>query len=244
MTESHIDQMLRMGSLAARIVVSDNGSPIRPIINGRHRKPTGRYTSLKAGGAMPWEDKREREFFWISEADTAVVSYLAQPHRLEIEVGEARPLIYFPDIRRDLADGSVEIREIKKHYDPSDDPDYHRKLDLAKSIYERLGWSFRIIEGAELAQGRVLTNAKRIQRDRDVVVDTRHRTIAENVVAGSGGRARMGDVREALSPSLAGEALLFALIVRRVVSVDLHSRLDDDAGVTLVRDQRLADRAA
>jgi hypothetical protein len=49
----------------------------------------------------------------ISEADCQFVRYLAQPHRLEIRVEHSdTPLLYFPDLRRDLEDGTVEILEV------------------------------------------------------------------------------------------------------------------------------------
>ncbi|AIB12432.1 hypothetical protein ABAZ39_10575 [Azospirillum argentinense] len=155
---------------AARIVADARGGPIRRIINGRHRKPTGRYLSAKARRTLPWEDKRERAFFWHCEADANVVAYLSQPHRLEIHVGRPRPLIYFPDLRRDLANGRVEIYEIKKAYNPDDDADYDLKLRLAADVYEGLGWSFRIIEAPEIERRPTLDTAWSVQRYRHVAL--------------------------------------------------------------------------
>jgi hypothetical protein len=129
----------------AKIHEDPRGGPVRIIINGRHRKPTGRYTSAKARRAMPWEDRAERMFFWLCEADTAVVSFLAQPHCLEMKVaGGGRSLLYYPDVRRDMADGRVEIREIKSRDAGTRrrDPDYAHKLELAHEVYARLGWDF------------------------------------------------------------------------------------------------------
>lgn len=85
----------------ARIVTSEDGGPIRRIINGRSRRPTGTFTSIKAGGrAMPHESvEGERKAMWIAEAATCVVKMLAQPHRLEMAVsGRSRPLRFFPDL--------------------------------------------------------------------------------------------------------------------------------------------------
>jgi hypothetical protein len=39
---------LPAGPVSTRIVRSSDGGPIRLIITGRHKKPTGRYPSLKA----------------------------------------------------------------------------------------------------------------------------------------------------------------------------------------------------
>jgi hypothetical protein len=84
---------------------------------------------------------------WISEADTAVVRFLAQPHRLEIRVeGKEKPLYYFPDLLRRLEDGTIEIIEVKqKDEEIAKDSDYDFKLAKAKSIYAALGWKFRVV---------------------------------------------------------------------------------------------------
>jgi hypothetical protein len=87
--------------IIATIATSEEGGPIRRIINGRSRRPTGTFTSVKAGGrAMPYESvEGERRAMWIAEAAPSVRRLLAQPHRIEIAVsGRSRPLIFIPDL--------------------------------------------------------------------------------------------------------------------------------------------------
>lgn len=84
----------------AWIFADRDGGPLRTIIDGRHRTPTGRNTFIKSGSkGMPWESSRAEEpLMRFSEVATPVHSYLAQPHRLEMAVsGLDRHLIYFPD---------------------------------------------------------------------------------------------------------------------------------------------------
>jgi hypothetical protein len=219
---------------AARIVEDPRGGPMRRIISGRHRKPTGRYSSAKARRALPWEDTRERAYFWHCEADVNVISYLSQPHRLEINFGQARPLIYFPDLRRDMADGSVEIREIKKAYNPDDDEDYDLKLGLAAEIYRGLGWSFRIVEASEIEHLPTLDTVWAIQRRRHVEVTVRDRLAVMETIEHHDGIASVQEVADALGGGSVGEARLCACIVRRVASVDITARLRPDSPVTLV----------
>jgi hypothetical protein len=184
--------------IAARIIVDTRGGPIRRIINGRHHKPTGRYYSVKARRALPWEDKREREYFWHCEADAKVMNYLAQPHRLEIKIGLRHPLIYIPDLRRDGVDGSTEIVEIKKAYDPRADPEYDLKLKLATEIYQRLGWCFRIIEAPEIERHHTLKTAWSIQRYRNVRLSAREMFAIMEAIERQGGAAPFAAVAEAL----------------------------------------------
>lgn len=95
----------------ARIVSSVDGGPFRRIINGRSRRPTGTYVSIKAGlRAMPWES-RSCELFamQIAEVSTSVHSFLAQPHRLELRVRSSeRPLFYYPDMQAEVAEEVVQ----------------------------------------------------------------------------------------------------------------------------------------
>jgi hypothetical protein len=219
---------------AARIVEDPQRGPMRLIINGRHRKPTGRYSSAKARRALPWEDTRERAYFWHCEADVNVVSYLSQPHRLEIDIGQACPLVYFPDLRRDMADGSVEIREIKRSYNPDDDEDYDLKLGFAAEIYRGLGWSFRIVEASEIERRPTIDTVWTIQRRRHIKVTIRDRLAVMETIERHGGIASIQEVADALGGGPLGEARLYACIVRRIACVDLTARLGSDSPVTLV----------
>lgn len=86
----------------ARIVVSNDGGPIRRILNGRRNIRTGTFISFKADlRAMPWESfQGELAVLKLAEGATGTAKLLAQPHRLEIFTRELRqPLIYFPDLQ-------------------------------------------------------------------------------------------------------------------------------------------------
>jgi hypothetical protein len=89
----------------ARVVSSDDGGPIRRIINGRSRRPTGTFVSIKAGmKAMPWESHAcELRAMQIAEVSTSVHSFLAQPHCLELRVrGQKKPHLYFADLQLEV----------------------------------------------------------------------------------------------------------------------------------------------
>lgn len=215
------------------------GGSVRMIIHGRHRKPTGRYASVKAGRAMPWEDRAERMFFWLCEADTAVARYLAQPHGLEMRVtGRKEPLLYYPDVRREMSDGLVEIREIKSRDATKRlrDPNYDLKLDLAGEVYARLGWDFAVLHQADDIERprQRLATAREIQRRRRVRVDTRDRFAFIGAVEREGGVAPLGAIIDALGGEPLGRAKVYAAIVRRLVHVPLDGRLTDKTPVTLV----------
>jgi len=231
--EHDLDDILLETRIAARIVVDPRGGPIRRIINGRHCKPTGRYSSVKARRALPWEDKREREYFWHCEADAGVVTYLAQPHRLELKVGLPDPLIYFPDVQRALADGITEIIEIKNVYDPRSDPIYDLKLRLAAEVYQRLGWRFRIVGAHEIECRQTLRTASAVQRYRHVKLSLHEMWKVTDLIQAEGGATSFSRVAEALGGGPAADAKVCASIVRRFTWIDITSRLSPETSVHL-----------
>jgi hypothetical protein len=97
----------------ARILVADDGGPIRTIVGTRPIMWTGEYYSAKTRRSQPWESPLEEDHFYRLEVDTDVVDYLAQPHRFEI-VFDGRRYSYIPDAKVRFADGKTEIREIKQ----------------------------------------------------------------------------------------------------------------------------------
>lgn len=94
-------QIEEHSGIVARIFRSNDGGPIRRILNGRRRGRTGTFISHKGGlRAMPWESREgELPVIRIAEVCTGVAGLLAQPHRLELVVAQqTAPLIYFPDL--------------------------------------------------------------------------------------------------------------------------------------------------
>lgn len=134
---------------SAALVVTPDGSPIRSIVTGRRPITTGTYASRKAGRPFPYESMIERAFFMHSEVDADVVDYRVQPFRLEFVV-DGRKRAYIPDGLRILADGTVQIVEIKGDPRALRDPDYALKLEAVRMICERIGWRFSVVFQAQL----------------------------------------------------------------------------------------------
>lgn len=85
----------------ATIFRSRDGGPLRHIINGACKHPTGVYSARKGGGRhMPWESKgAEVPALHLCDVSWRVASLLSQPHRLDIFVrGQREPLQYIPDM--------------------------------------------------------------------------------------------------------------------------------------------------
>lgn len=251
--------------VVAHVFVSDDGGPIRTIINGRHHKPTGRHYMIKAGfRSMPWESMHgELPCMGLAEVATPVHAFLAQPHRLEMQVvGSAKRWVYFPDARMvvdrpfgeaiaagmpfdeavadwtpDKADGTrmILLAEVKTDKDRrAHESQYLTKLTLAREVYRRLGWGFAVIGQPDLAMHDIAYSVREIGLDNDTSVTAEDVRLAAEYLATP--FADLGGLIRVLGGRPVGMAKASALHVRRVVQIDLHNRLRADTRVRLVGD--------
>lgn len=221
----------------AVIVEAEGFRPIRTFVEAAHSKPVGRWTSRKSRRALPWESYAERHLFRCCEVDPRVIRFLAQPHRLEMMTGAPRPLIYFPDVRVDYADGTTEIVEVKKTEGELEDPDYLDKLAGAESVYRALGWDFRIaIAEEEIEIDPIYSNAKMICADRFSLI-VRPAVLAIEEVFHVESQIALGKAEEIVAeaariPLERATAILRAMMCTRRVAVDPRRRVRRDSPVT------------
>ncbi|MBU1334195.1 MAG: hypothetical protein KJ944_07010 [Alphaproteobacteria bacterium] len=251
--------------VVAHIFAAEDGGPVRTIINGRHRKPTGRHYMIKAGfRSSPWESMLgEYPFMQLCEVATPVHRFLAQPHRLEMQVvGNARRWVYFPDARivvdrpfgemlmegvpfdqavadwrPHMADGvtTVMLVEVKTDMDRrADESDYKAKLTLAREVYHRLGWGFVQVRQSDVAMEDIGYSVREIGLDNDASVDAEDVRVAAEYAAAP--YADLGGLILSLGGRPVGMAKAAALHVRRVVHIGLDNRLRPDSRVRLVGD--------
>jgi hypothetical protein len=214
-----------------KIIRGKGGGPIRTIVERGHTKPTGKFTSLKSGRALPWEAVDERHFMWISEIDSRVRTFIAQPFRMEFYFSDGNMIEYFPDFERTL-DGAIEIVEIKKtKAEASRDPYYAYKLGLARKTCKTMGWTFRIVCADEdILPTRLFENARLIRLDRLTLLSSVDHINLGDAMSKAKGRLTYGQAVAALSgrddpwdPN--GTAKLHAMIARRFVCIDLTRKI-------------------
>ena len=223
-----------------RIIRGARGFPIRNTAANGHTKPTGIFMSRKCGRAMPWESFDELHLMWISECDTAVRRFLAQPLRLELYVrNRANPIIYFPDVEREFDDGAIEIVEVKKTKEEIDrDPFYAFKIATARKLFRTAQYRFRIMTAEDhIGIEPRLANAKTIKLDRFTKLRTVDKLRLQEAIERAGRSLAYGKAIEVLSrtgnPRDPGaRAMLHAAIVQRFASIDLRRPISFDALVT------------
>lgn len=219
---------------SATIVMTPDGSPIRSVITGRRVMVTGFYSSRKAGRALPYEGMNEQALLKRCEVETAVVDYRSQPFRFELVI-EGAKRIYIADCVRLLGDGSVEVLEVKGRLKQLPPPDYVEKLSVVREVCDRLGWQFRILSHRHLYEPEVVyANIDLIQSRRTVRFDQIQAYRALELIERAGGEAPLGQVGDAAAAGPQGLAMAQAMMVRRLISIDLTRPLSADSKVTAV----------
>ncbi len=216
-----------------RIVFTPDGRPIRTIITGRRHIVTGSYASRKAGRAMPFESMIERQFFMHSEVDTGVADYRAQPFRFEFVIDGAKRT-YIVDCVRLLSDGQIEVVEVKNDRRAFRDEAYAQKLERVAEICSALDWRFRIVLREELERPRAkYENVAEIQSRRHTRFTDGDIYVALDLIERRGGQAPLGDLATALGDRIRGIAAIQAMMVHRLVEIDLGPPLSSRSAVTI-----------
>jgi hypothetical protein len=212
-------------SAATRIILSGADGPMREVITGRNIRATGVYPSRKAGRPLAFESMNERAVFLHSEVDTEVANYLSQPCRFEFVLDGVKRS-YVPDCARILADGSLEILEVKGNRLDLEDLDYRCKLDHVAMACRTVGWSFRVVFAAPL-RARTVRNATvaLIQHHRLACYGAMDVFTVQELLTKAAGSLPLGDLALALGDEVIGRAKICAMMVGRHLAIDLDAPL-------------------
>lgn len=217
--------------------------------------------------APPWESwQAELPFMELAEIASPIRRQMSQPHRLDMKVTGPRPVLtFFPDFELiadarfvdDLSQGTPFWRaalrwksgtqpfdarklfvEVKDDADPRlKDEEYLDKLDLARELYGKFGWSFGVvIKSRDLPTNDVARGVHKIwlrSLTRITAIDVAH---VSDFIGGVGGLSTYAELAEKLGPGPLGRAKLAALHVRRVVLIDLMNGLTPHTAVSLLND--------
>ena len=215
----------------AALIEREDGGPIRPIATGRRHRPVGCYYSFKCGQAFPWESRTELLGIYHAEVRFDVVEYKTQPHTLEM-FHEGKKAHYTPDLEHRLSNGKTEIVEIKAEFDALVDPNYTIKLAIARDVYAAAGQSFRVIERKELEAQPRFKAIEEIQNYRRTAITAADMFLVSNLFKAKED-VTLGDMKGAYGNTIVGMAKTYAMMVRRIVEIDITCGLDDRSPVHL-----------
>lgn len=200
------------------------------LTNGRRNCGVGRYASVKMGTTFPWESRLELYDLYRAEVDPRVVSYAVQPETLHWECAGKRQL-YTPDRLDVMIDGKERIIEIKDRFDPHQHPEYTEKLRQARQIYTALGRAFELRQRSQISIEPDFSAIEEIQAYRRSVVTARDIQLVR-MALGKGKLPLREALRSLERPS--PRPVLFAMMVRRIVSIDVSHGMHENAAVSTV----------
>jgi hypothetical protein len=217
--------------LAATVYQRRDEGPMRPVGRRRGLRPGGLYYSQKMGRLVGYESDNEKCDLYRSEIAPDVIGYREQPHTIEAVIaGKLRR--YTPDREDAFADGRIEIVEVKDDFEADEDPDYSAKLDYFAEVYERLGWSFRLTTRDEIKDPVTFDTVETVQRYRRAsftaaeITDVRRRMDPL-------GECRLTDLLAIFSSDIVGLPKLCAMMVARILLLDVRSKLEPTSLVKL-----------
>jgi hypothetical protein len=182
------------------------------------------------GTTFPWESRLELHDLYRAEVDPTIVSYAVQPETLHWKFAGKRQ-VYTPDRLDLMADGNARIVEIKDRFDPHQNPEYTEKLNQVGQIYTVLGRSFELRERSQISIEPDFSAIEEIQAYRRSVVTVRDVQLIRTALGN--GPLPLGEALSSLErPS--PRPVLFAMMVRRIVSIDLSQGMHENAAVSTV----------
>ena len=208
-----------------------DGSPVRLRRNGRQKRAVGLYFSVKSGRHLPFESTLELHDLWRAEVDSTVVRSFPQPFTLQM-VTDGVAWRYTPDRRDVLADGAERIVEVKDDDWAEQDPVLAERLGhVAEHLAER-GIKFRVHARSEIQVEPQFSAIQAIQRHRRTAVTPAEvEAVCEQLRREA---CTLGGLQSRLGGGPRALAVLCALVVRRVILLDLSCGLHEDAAVSLV----------
>lgn len=219
--------------LEARVFERADGAPLRPVVrSGGRRKPARKYRSQKNGCTMPWTHRAELSAFYRAEVDADVISYRAQPHRLQL-TKDGQHYQYTPNIELRRANGLVEILEVRPKIRFEEAGDYAVKLTYAAEAYCAFGWRFSVIDRSVVEAEPQFSAAETIQAYRNTVVSP-HDILCIKRLGQIGKIQSLGSVKAAFGNPIVGMVKAYAMAARRLIDIELTDGLHDGALVRIL----------
>ena len=216
-----------------RIVQTSCGRSIRSIITGVKVFETRSMPSRKCGWAIYTEAGVEPIVAKSLEFDPNVVSYKAQPCRLE-GICNGKSFTMVNDFAVLRFDGVRKVLEVKASRRQLQDAFYRDKLELAEEAYAAMGWRFRVVFKEDFSDPVVRDNIEIAFVSRFSTVTERHKDVTISVLRNGNGLISLGHLSRALERNhLNGRAVAYAMMALRIIAIDLTRPFSDDSVVSL-----------
>lgn len=205
------------------IVRSTDRDQLRGQITGKKTVRTAEYPSKKTSRARFMEAAAEILRVPQEEVEVDKVDAIAQPIRGSVLLDDGWHDA-LPDFANLLSDGSRVIIDAKRHWSDFRTEKGRRQEFLGRIIADAIGYRYERYVLASAGSQRRQDNIEEVQASRFVPVPDHLVALAARAV--SRGSISLGNLAAILHPE-AGRKMVFALMVRRIVEIDLDSKLDE-----------------
>jgi TnsA-like endonuclease N terminal len=204
-------------------------SPMRKIVNGRRKRPTGRIFSHKANRHLHYESQAERTGILFGEFRSDVISMATQPVQLSWRT-EGTKHRYTPD-RLEFCDDQDCIVEVKASPTDVDEADIARWQHASKA-FAALGWRFRVEFADGLKRSLCYPAVREVNYYSNTPVSDYEVDRVERLFSSPRACLELRQLESILGSPNDTKAKVCALIVRRVLAMLPLSELGPE---TLVR---------
>lgn len=210
----------RRAPASGRSNTATNPGPTRKVITRRTARVIGLFSSVKMERQVAWESQLEFDHLRLMEVDNAVVAFHAQPEECPY-VHQGKPRRYYPDLRVELADGSVRMVEVKYKAD-ADAPENKERFVIIKALYAERGISFEVVTELDIRRQPRLANAKLMLDYRDYdPSESLNLRVAEAFAVRR--PVTLGDLEAALGFPTERRGELYAMALRGHFGIDLEN---------------------
>lgn len=206
-----------------KIVRSSDGFQIRQPFTGTKTTRTLAYPSLKNRCTQYVEANTEIERVLLQEVDTSIVRAMPQPCRIEATLAD-QPAAHILDFAEQSPSGQTAFIDAKRDW-----AGYRTRRGRLQTLLGEVaalacGCRYQRIVLDRVGSRQRRDNIEIIQGYRFVPVPPH--LVARAAAAVSRGPISLGRLAEILHPVI-GRSMAYALMVRRIVDIDLESRLCD-----------------
>ena len=220
-----LDDLMADVSLAA-IVFDRRGNQIRQVITGSKTHTTFSYPSKRFHRAQCGDGETELLIHKVHEVAAATIDFLPQPCRIEATV-RGRPVRAIPDYAYVAVGEAPVLGEAKTSWAEFERPKARLQQALTRKAADALGWTYEQKTRASLGSAEFLANVDEVQAHRFDHVPLRQEQAAANALAAHRSLP-LGEVAAAIGEGLGrGRGLVCAMMVRRILEIDLHRPLDE-----------------
>jgi hypothetical protein len=214
-----------------------NVLPARNITNRGSKKKIGFFPSEKNGRPTAWESLIERDYMYLLEFDSYVISYTEQPMTIFYKYN-GREYKYTPDLLVVRKDKTllIEVKPKEKHLKLLEEGKYKAKLTVANSFAKSHNYEFKVVTDEDIRAGDLLSNIKYLFKFSRIHVPSSEFLKIRNELLLSG-ELTIDEISQRLANSPLEKkrvkTYVLALLYSQKLITDLHKKINSSSLVRL-----------